>query len=83
MPLRFDGPTVRFEGLCMVEEALGLVEHWRETPPGTVDLSTCTHVHTALLQVLAAAAPAEVIPPSDPTLARFVAPILASRRPLP
>lgn len=78
MPLRFDGPNVVFEGACMVEEALGLAEHWRAAPPGTADLSACTYLHTALLQVIAAAAPAAVVAPADPLLARWIMPFLTS-----
>ena len=77
MSLRFDGPDVIFEGACMVEEALGLAEHWRAEPPGTADLSACTYLHTALLQVIAAAAPAAVVAPADPLLARWIMPVLS------
>ncbi|MFL9826717.1 hypothetical protein [Rhodoplanes sp. SY1] len=76
MPLRFEGPNVVFEGACMVEEALGLAEHWRAEPPGTADLSACTYLHTALLQVIAVAAPTAVVAPADPLLARWIMPVL-------
>ncbi|CAL8978154.1 hypothetical protein RHODGE_RHODGE_00042 [Rhodoplanes serenus] len=81
MPLRFDEGNVVFEGACMVEEALGLAEHWRAVPPGIADLSACTYLHTALLQVIAAAAPAEVVAPADPRLARWIMPVLSPASP--
>ncbi|MTW18475.1 hypothetical protein GJ689_19935 [Rhodoplanes serenus] len=77
MPLRFDEGNVVFEGACMVEEALGLAEHWRAVPPGIADLSACTYLHTALVQVIAAAAPAEVVAPADPRLAHWIMPVLS------
>ena len=44
----------------------------------TVDISECTHMHTVLVQALAACAPQRVVPPQEEFLARWLMPFLAS-----
>lgn len=83
MPIRYDpdagaGGTARFEGVCAVDEALPLAEWLEEAAEPRVDLGACTELHTALLQLLLAARPAVAVPPEDPFLRRWVAPLLAS-----
>ncbi len=80
MPLVFTDTQVRFEAVCTVEDALPLLEFLRVSAAPEVDLSACTHLHTALLQLLLAARPRLVSPPADPTLARWVAPMLTAER---
>jgi hypothetical protein len=77
MPLTFAETLVRFEGVCCVEEALPLLEHCRNTKAPEVDLSDCTYLHTALLQVLLLARPLVTVLPADPFLARWLAPLFA------
>lgn len=57
---RDDHGVIVLEGECVVEDAETLLEHLQGQPAGhaaTVDWSACTRVHTAVLQVLMAAAP--------------------------
>lgn len=81
MPLTFTATTVHFTDICTVEDALPLLEFLKGGDAREVDLSACTYLHTALLQLLLAARPAMAAPPADPCLARWVAPLLLG--PLP
>jgi hypothetical protein len=80
MPLVFTETQVRFEAVCTVEDALPLLEYLKANAAPEVDLSACTHLHTALLQLLLAVRPRLASPPADPTLARWVAPLLSDAR---
>lgn len=72
MPLVFTGTQVRFEDVCAVEDAMGLVEYLRDNEAPEVDLSGCTYLHTALLQLLLLARPNIAAAPTDPFLARWI-----------
>jgi hypothetical protein len=76
MPIRFDASTVYCEAECMVEEALPLLEYLRSHPGARIDMTECAYVHTAVLQVLAAAAPTSLIPPASPAMASWVGAVL-------
>lgn len=76
MPLRMDGAVLYLDRACGVEEALELLSHLTAPNPPAIDLRTCTHLHTALVQVLAACRPGTVIPPDDHFLARCLMPLL-------
>lgn len=76
MAIRFEGTTARFDGACSAEEALPLLEWLEATPGARVDLSGCTALHTALLQVLLAIRPAVAAGPEEDFLKRWVAPLL-------
>ena len=76
MPLVFTEARVRFEDVCTVEDALPLLEFLKGIDAPEVDLSACTYLHTALLQLLLAARPGMAAQPTDPALARWVAPLL-------
>ena len=80
MPLVFTATAVRFEYVCTVEEALPLLEFLKSSEAPKVDLSACTYLHTALLQLLLAARPELFAPPADPSLARWVAPLLTDEQ---
>ncbi len=77
MPIRFDPDLARFEAACTAEEALPLAEWLEAAAAPRVDLSACTELHTALLQLLLAARPALAAAPEDAFLARWVGPLLA------
>jgi hypothetical protein len=77
MPLVFTGARVRFEEVCTVEDALPLLEFLKGSDAPEVDLSTCTYLHTALLQLLLAARPGMAAPPTDPALERWISPLLS------
>jgi len=72
MPIRYDADLARFEAACTVEDALPLAEWLEATVAPRVDLSACTDLHTALLQLLLAARPAMTAGPEDAFLARYV-----------
>ncbi len=55
-----------------VEEAEILLEWLNKHPKGKVDLSACTHLHAANLQVLMAAKPTIVAQPGDTSLAEWL-----------
>jgi hypothetical protein len=78
--LVFTTTQARFEDVCAVEEALPLLEFLKTADTPEVDLSTCTWLHTALLQLLLTARPRMIASPIDPALARWVAPLLADDR---
>ena len=73
MPLRLARSRLHLEGACGVDEALALLEQLSRPKPPRLDLRRCTHLHTALLQVLAAARPAGMVPPDDAFLAGCLA----------
>jgi hypothetical protein len=81
MPLIFTAAEVRFEDECTVEDAQPLLEFLNGGESREADLSACTYLHTALLQLLLAARPTMTAPPSDPNLARWVAPLLSGPMP--
>jgi hypothetical protein len=52
-----DDGVIVLDGECPVEDAEKLLELLQAQPNGPVDWSACTRLHTAVLQVLMAAAP--------------------------
>lgn len=76
MPIRYDADLARFEAACTVEDALPFAEWLEATAAPRVDLSACTDLHTALLQLLLAVRPAMTAGPADVFLARWVGPVL-------
>jgi len=72
MPLVFSGNLVRFVDVCAIEDAMPLVEHLRRCETPQVDLSGCTYLHTALLQLLLLRRPGIAGMPRDPFLARWL-----------
>lgn len=54
---RGDDGVIVLEGECPVEDAETLLQLLQAQPKGPVDWSGCTRLHTAVLQVLMAAAP--------------------------
>lgn len=54
MSIEFNKQQAVFRDTASVEEAEGLLEWLQNKPTATVDLSVCTHLHPANLQVLMA-----------------------------
>jgi hypothetical protein len=77
MAIRYEGDLARLDATCTVEEALELADWLRAQADPRVDLASCAHLHTAVLQTLLALRPRIAGPPADPFLARWVAPLLA------
>lgn len=68
------------DGACVVEDALTLLEFLQSHGNAKVDLGSCTHLHTAVLQVLLATRPKIVALPQERFLARWL-PNCFSREP--
>lgn len=81
MPIRFTEDTASFEEVCTVEEAETLLQWLQDRPQGTIKLKECTHVHTAIVQVLLAGRVIVALPPADPDLARWLMPVLLKNAP--
>jgi hypothetical protein len=80
MTIRRVDDTVLLEEVCDVEDAETLLQQLQgggAMPVATqVDWSACTHLHTACLQVLLAARLPVRGTPANPSIARWVAPLL-------
>ena len=77
MPIRFEASTAYFQGECMVEDALPLLEFLRTHEGVRIDMGDCTYAHTAVLQALAAARK-ELKLPSSPEMARWVGAVMGA-----
>ena len=71
MPLVLTETSARFEDVCTVEDAMEFIEYLLKNQAAKVDLSACTYLHTALLQLLRLARPHITAAPNDPFLARW------------
>jgi hypothetical protein len=83
MPLNFTEDTVTADGAAIVEDALTLLEFLQSHANAKVDLGSCTHLHTAVLQVLLAATPEIVALPREAFLARWLSQALSPCSPVP
>jgi hypothetical protein len=81
MPLLSDAGVLQLQAECGVEDALALLEQLAVPLPPGIDLRACTHLHTALVQVLAACRPRVAAPPDDAFLARWLMPLLPAPAP--
>lgn len=55
MPIQYiegDEPCASFEGRCVAEDTDTFLDWLRRTYDPTVDLTSCTDLHTALMQLL-------------------------------
>lgn len=64
--------TIRLERRCPVDEAEPLLRLLQDNPSAELDWTQCSHLHTAVLQVILAAKPTVTGPCGDPILARFM-----------
>jgi hypothetical protein len=76
MPIEFKRNYVIFRDAVRVEEAEVLLEALQKRPSTKVDLATCTHLHTANLQVLMVARPCIDKWPQDPELRTWLEAVL-------
>ncbi|SMF97815.1 hypothetical protein SAMN02949497_4826 [Methylomagnum ishizawai] len=76
MAIEFTQDLATFHGVIGVEDAETLLEWLQNRPRAKVDLSACTHLHPANLQVLMAAKTAVGAWPTDPGLAAWLKPAL-------
>jgi hypothetical protein len=68
MAITYSEESAVFAGTVSVEEAEGLLEWAQKHPSGRVELSDCTHLHAANLQVLMAARTRVAAWPRDESL---------------
>jgi anti-anti-sigma regulatory factor len=68
MPIEFKKQKLVLQGAVTVEEAESLLEWLQNKPTARADLSACTHLHTANLQVLMAAKTKVASWPTEPDL---------------
>lgn len=61
-----------FSEIAGGEEAEALLEWLHKHPKGKIDLTACTHLHPANLQVMMAAKRSNYVRPSDDSLADWV-----------
>ena len=72
MPIEFKKKQAFLRDIVTVDEAEGLLE-WLQSKPGArVDLSQCSHLHPANLQVLMAAACRVSAWPADAALSAWL-----------
>jgi len=76
MAIEFSKTTAVFQELVSVDEAEALLEWLQKKPSAKIDLSACTHLHPANLQVLMAAKAKVVAWPSSEMLRNWLEPIL-------
>lgn len=80
MPLELGSRTAVLTGILTIDDTETLAT-WLRTrgtaqTPARVHLGACTHLHTAVLQTLLAARVQISVPPADPFLRTWVAPLL-------
>lgn len=71
---RHDNGMIMLEGDCGAEDAEPLLQMLLADSAGTVDWTRCTHLHTAVVQVILAAAPTFVGPCGDAWVRDWIAP---------
>jgi hypothetical protein len=76
MAIEFKKNRVIFRDVARVEEAEALLEALQKKPSAKVDLSACTHLHTANLQVLMVARPSIDSWPQNPELRTWLEAVL-------
>ena len=79
MPIEFRKNLAVFQDVVSVEEAEGLLEWLQKKPSAKVDLASCSHIHTANLQVLMTARPGISNWPDNPELRTWLEPALKTR----
>lgn len=72
MAIVYKKDRARFHDIVTVEEAETLLEWLQKHPRGKLDLSACTHLHPANLQVLMAAGCSIQTYPQDSGLADWL-----------
>ena len=78
MPIEFKKTRAVFRDVVSVEEAEGLLEWLQARPAAKVDLSACSHLHTANLQVLMTAKTGVSSWPKNAELRAWLEPALKS-----
>ena len=69
---RDDNGTIFLDGNCSVEDAEPLFQLLQATPAATIDWTRCTHLHTALVQLLLVVGPTFTGPCGDSFVDRWL-----------
>jgi hypothetical protein len=77
MALIFGEDMVQIDGVCGVDEAMPLLEFLQTNGEARVDMLTCTHLHSAALQVLMVVATRVAALPEEEFLAQWLTPLFA------
>jgi hypothetical protein len=80
MAMEFKKKRVVLSEVVGVEEAETLLEWLQDKTATQVDLSACTHLHPANIQVLLAAGTQVTVWPTDADLARWLQTVLTAHR---
>jgi hypothetical protein len=72
MSIAYEANTARFVDVIPVDEAERLLEWLQGAEAAEIDLSACTHLHPANLQVLMSARPTITAWPADAALAAWL-----------
>jgi len=78
MPIQFQENLALFCDAASGEEAEGLLEWLQKRPSAKADLSACSHLHPANLQVMLAAGTRVAAWPKDSSLSAWLKTILKS-----
>jgi hypothetical protein len=82
VPLQLGSRTAILAGVVTIDDtealAMWLRTRGRARTPALVNLGAATHLHTAVLQTLMVGRVQVSVPPTDPFLQAWVAPLLAS-----
>lgn len=76
MPIEYRKKDVLLREVVSVDDAEALLEYLQKKPAARVDLSACTHVHPANLQVLLAAKARVAHWPTDADLRAWLQSVL-------
>lgn len=76
MPIEFKKNQALLQEIVSVEDAEGLLDWLQNKPSAKIDLTTCTHLHPANLQVLMAAKCRVSAWPADVGLRGWIEPVL-------
>ena len=71
-----DGPVVRLQGICRVEDAEPLTALLQGASASTLDLAACEGLHGAVIQAILAFRPKIIGVPDDPFLRDVLLPAL-------
>lgn len=72
MAIEYSKKTAKLTGFVSVDDAEALLEWLQRHPKGTINLSACSHLHPANLQVLMAACPPVQAWPQDAQFAAWL-----------
>lgn len=72
MSIRYKKNSAILEENVSVEEAEGFLEWLINNPKGTIDLSKCKHMHTAVFQLIMMLDKQKLVMPEDPDLRAWI-----------